>query len=72
MRSRRRPWMLLLACASALPLAWLATAQEVVRDIPWRTDYNQALHESEKRGLPLVKGLVIIGAPGDEIGRAHV
>jgi thioredoxin-related protein len=48
--------MLLLACASALPLAWLAMAQDVVpvRDIPWRTDYNQALHESEKRGLPLV------------------
>ncbi len=57
MSSRRRPWMLLLACACAAPLAWLAAAQEAaspVRDIPWRTDYNLALAEAKKRGLPLV------------------
>ncbi|MCI0681088.1 MAG: thioredoxin family protein [Gemmataceae bacterium] len=58
MSSRRRPWMLPVAAlawmlaASAGPVA----AQEAAPGayIEWRTDYNQALLESEKRGLPIV------------------
>ncbi len=52
---RRRLWMLLLACTCTGPAARSA-AQEAAapaRDIPWRNDYNQALAESEKRGLPI-------------------
>lgn len=55
MLRRRRPWMLLLACCCAVPLTWLASAQESAhKEIQWRTDYQQALVESEKRGLPIV------------------
>ena len=56
MSSRRRFWML-LACLGAVPLPWLVMAQEsppANKEIQWRTDYNQALAESEKRGLPIV------------------
>ncbi len=57
MPSRRRPWMLLLACLCAAPLPWMVVAQESApasKEIQWRTDYGQALVESEKRGLPIV------------------
>jgi thioredoxin-like negative regulator of GroEL len=49
--------MLVLACCSVAVLARTGTAQEPAvsaREIQWRTDYNQALVESEKRGLPIV------------------
>jgi thioredoxin-related protein len=54
--SSRRSLLLLLACLGAAPLAWLAAAQNAPnpKAIEWRTDYNQALVESEKRGLPIV------------------
>ena len=59
MLRRRRPWMLLVACCCAAPLTWLVAAQEPAapnatsKEIQWRTDYHQALAESEKRGLPI-------------------
>lgn len=57
MSSRRRPWKLILVGCCTASLAWLAAAQETAsanKEIQWRTDYNQALAESEKRGLPIV------------------
>lgn len=57
MPRRRRPWMLVLACCGAAALAWTIAAQESTpqsKEIQWRPDYNQALVESEKRGLPIV------------------
>src|SRR5262245_10518230 len=57
MSSRRRSWMLPLVglCAAVLP--WMVVAQESAsasKSIQWRTDYSQALIESERRGLPIV------------------
>lgn len=57
MPRRRCPWMLALACLGAAAWAWTIAAQEAApesNEIQWRTDYNQALVESEKRGLPIV------------------
>jgi thioredoxin-related protein len=62
MSSRRRPWMLLLVGCCAAAVAWRAGAQELVAPgigtpgigIQWRSEYTQALIESERRGLPLV------------------
>src|SRR5262245_24995346 len=61
MLRRRRPWFLLAAacCVTTLTLASLTrfvAGQDAApaKEIAWRTDYNVALAESEKRGLPLV------------------
>lgn len=56
MACRRRLLYLLLGCIFAAPLTWMAAGQEATapKSIEWRTDYNQALIESEKRGLPIV------------------
>lgn len=56
MSRQRRPWMLLLACLCAAPMLSAIVAQETAaaKGIQWRTNYSQALIESERRGLPMV------------------
>ena len=56
MSSRRQSWILLLGCLGAahLPLPAVAQESRQAKGIQWRTDYNQALLESERRALPIV------------------